>query len=122
MEQRCALVMKMERMWEELSYWSDKQVGAGRVQSSKEESFIRPCTEPSGNNSLRRFAAFWMLQRTMNYMPEERLAMEDVLNHRCLTEDRSAISVALGDPNPIRYRTVDASIVEVHLRMDACQK
>ena len=53
-------------------------------------------------------------------MPEERLAMEELLNHRCLTEDRSAISVALGDPNPIRHRSVDASIVEMHSRMDAC--
>lgn len=55
-------------------------------------------------------------------MPEERLAMEEVLNHRCLTEDRSAISVALGDPNAIGHRTVDASIVQMHPRMDACQK
>ena len=26
------------------------QVGAGHVQSSKEESFLRPCTDPSGNS------------------------------------------------------------------------
>ena len=58
----------------------------------------------------------------MNYTPEERLAMEEVLSERCLTKDRSASSVALGDPNTIRHGTVDASIIGMHPRMDACHK
>ena len=57
--------MKMERVWEELCgknclTGQMSQVSAGHVQPSKEKSFIRPCTEPSDNNPLRRFAASWI--------------------------------------------------------------